>query len=243
MKYKITEKWNIGIETNLRNINSDKFDAFERQYNPKDKYSYTFVGIQYIFGKQEQSLEWVDIIEYEKAKDQTPDNSLLQKIDSLGREVAALKNRGIDSIASAIVKPVDDKVAILEGKTNNISNKVDSLMNDKQASFGAVLPSVYFETGSYAITKQNNINMAAVALYLKTNPTARLTVIAHTDKRDKSNINTKLANNRAKAVVDMLSKEYKIDKSRLDIEIKVSKDPLSTKNNAINRRADFLINK
>jgi len=243
VKYKISEKWNIGIETNLRNMNTDKFDAFVRKYNPKDKYSYTFVGVQYIFGNKEQSLEWVDMIEYEKMKDQTPDNTLLQKIDSIGREVLALKSIGIDSITAAKVKPVDDKVTILENKTADITIKVDSLMNDKKASFGAILPSVYFESGSYKITKQNYTNMAAVALYLKTNPTARLTVIAHTDKRDKSNINTKLANNRAKAVLDVLAKEYSIDKSRLDIEIKVSKDPLSSRNNSINRRVDFMINK
>lgn len=244
VKYKISEKWNIGIETNLRNVNSDKFDGFIRHNNPKDKYSYTFVGIQYIFGKQEQSLEWVDMIEYEKSKDQSISNDLLQKkIDSLATEISGIKNTRIDSIASAKVKPLDEKVEILEGKTYDISKKVDSLMVDKKANFGAVLPSIYFETGSFKVTKQNFPNMAAVALYLKTNPSARLTVIAHTDKRDKYDINNKLANNRAVAVLDMLSKEYNIDKSRLDIQVKVSKDPLSNKNNSINRRVDFIINK
>lgn len=246
VKYKISEKWNVGIETNLRNINSDKFDAFERQFNPKDKYSYTFVGVQYIFGKKEQSLEWVDVVEYEKMMEQKgSDNLLLQKIDSLGREVAALKNRSIDSIASAKVKPVDDKITGLEQKTDKISNKVDSLMCDKMVNFGSVLPSVYFETGSYRITNQNFTNLAAVALYMRSNPTARLTMIAHTDKRDilKFKVNNKLANNRAKAVLNMLAKEYNIEKSRLDIDIRVSKDPLYNKNDAINRRVDFMINK
>jgi OmpA-OmpF porin, OOP family len=243
VKYKINEKWNIGIETNLRNMNTDKFDAFVRKYNPKDKYSYTFIGIQYIFGKKERALEWVDMIEYEKMRDPvTPDTLLLQKIDSLGKEIAELKNRKVDSIASLKVAPVENKVNILEGKTTDISFKVDSLMCDKKASFGSVLPSVYFETGSYTVSKQNFKNLAAVALYMKTNPTARLTVVAHTDKRDKDNVNTKLANNRAKSVLNMLSKEYNIDKSRIDIQIKVSKDPLSNKNDAINRRVDFMIN-
>jgi len=246
VKYRITEKIFINLETNLRNLNSDKLDAFERQYNPRDKYSYTHFGINYIFGKKEKSLQWVNMVEYEKAKNGNDgNNALALKVDSLAKEVAALKNNRIDSIAKAIVKPVDDKVTIIEGKTADISNKVDSLMSDKQVSFGAVLPSVYFETGSYRITNQNFTNLAAVALYMRSNPNARLTMIAHTDKRDikKYKLNNKLANNRAKAVLNMLAKEYNIDKTRLDIDIRVSKDPLSNKNDAINRRVDFLINK
>jgi OOP family OmpA-OmpF porin len=246
VKYRITEKIFINLETNLRNLNSDKLDAFERQYNPRDKYSYTHFGINYIFGKKEKSLQWVNMVEYEKAKNGIDgNNALALRVDSLAKEVAALKNNRIDSITKAIVKPVDDKVTLLDRKTTDISNKVDSLMSDKQVSFGAVLPSVYFETGSYKISNLNFTNLAAVALYLRSNPNARLTIIAHTDKRDikKYNLNNKLANNRAKAVLNMLAKEYNIDKSRLDIDIRVSKDPLSNKNDAINRRVDFLINK
>lgn len=244
VKYKISEKFNIGIETNLRNVNSDKFDGFIRHNNPKDKYSYTFIGIQYIFGSKEQSLEWVDMIDWEKVHQQsTSDNALSLKVDSLAHEIALLKNRSMDSIASAKVKPVEEKIVAIENKTNDISNKVDSLMSDKKVSFGMILPSVYFETGSYFITRANFTNLAAVALYMKSNTTARLTIVAHTDKRDKNNINTKLAQNRSTSVMNVLSKEYNIDKSRMDVEVRVSKDPLSNKNNAINRRVDFMINK
>ncbi len=242
VKYRISEKIFINLETNLRNLNSDKLDAFERQYNPRDKYSYTHFGVHYIFGKKEKSLQWVNMGEYENAKNNTDGyDALAQKVDSLAKEVAALKNTKMDSIAQAVVKPVDEKVIALKEKTQDISDKVDSLMSDKQVSFGAVLPSVYFETGSYTITRNNFANMAAVALYLRTYPNARLTVIAHTDKRDKDGVNNKLANNRSKAVLEMLAKEYNINRSRLETMVKVSSDPLSSKNNSINRRVDFII--
>ncbi len=244
IKYRVTEKIFLNLETNLRNLNSDKLDAFERQYNPRDKYSYTHFGVNYIFGKKDKSLQWVNMVEYEKAKNGIDgNNALALKVDSLAKEVAVLKNKKIDSIAKSVVKPVDDKVVVLDKKTDDITNKVDSLMNDKKTGTGAILPSIYFKTGSSKITIQNQTNFAAVALYMKSNPSARIIIVAHTDKRDKYKINYRIANARANAAINKLVKEYNIDRSRLDVEIKVSNDPLSTKNNAINRRVDFLINK
>lgn len=241
VKYKISEKWNIGIETNLRSVNSDKFDAFERQYNPKDKYSYTFVGIQYIFGKNQKSLEWVDIIEYEKTKDQTPDSSLLHKISFLERELAILKSRDIDYNIASRTAPMEDRIKDLEHKMYKNTNQIDSVTKSKRAEFKTVLPSIYFQFDSYKIAKSNIPKIANAALYLKANPTARLILLAHTDKSGNLNANLKIANNRAEEVMNILLNDYNIDKSRIDIQIKVNTEPLSNNNNSINRRVDFFI--
>lgn len=242
VKYKISEKWNVCIETNLRNVNTDKLDAYERQYYyPKDKYSYTFVGVQYIFGKHEKALEWSSL------NASTALNSEIQsqksRIDSLNKVIADIKDNNLDSITALKINPVSNRLTNVEISTVDLTKKVDSLNNGSKSNSSIVLPSVYFKTGKYLVTKANHTNIATIALFLKSNPNVRVKIIAHTDNTGRLNTNNKLAQKRANVILYVLTNEYNINPSRLDSEIKVSTEPLSNKRNFINRRVDIIISK
>jgi OOP family OmpA-OmpF porin len=74
---------------------------------------------------------------------------------------------------------------------------------------------IYFDTGSYSIKPESEPTLKALAELLKTKNSLNVYVIGHTDMTGNFDINMKLSENRAKAVVDALVKDYGISAKRL----------------------------
>jgi OOP family OmpA-OmpF porin len=63
VKYRISKKFDIGLETSMRYTASDKFDATRGNTGVNDKYGYTSLSLTYKIGKKEDSQEWVNPFE------------------------------------------------------------------------------------------------------------------------------------------------------------------------------------
>lgn len=63
VKYRISKKFDLGIETSMRYSLSDKFDATKGRTGVNDKYGYTSLSLTYKIGKKEDAEEWVNPFE------------------------------------------------------------------------------------------------------------------------------------------------------------------------------------
>jgi outer membrane protein OmpA-like peptidoglycan-associated protein len=63
VKYRISRKFDLGLETSMRWTASDKFDATRGNTGVNDKYGYTNLSLTYKIGKNEDSQEWVNPFE------------------------------------------------------------------------------------------------------------------------------------------------------------------------------------
>ncbi|MDE5969296.1 MAG: OmpA family protein, partial [Muribaculaceae bacterium] len=82
----------------------------------------------------------------------------------------------------------------------------------------AMLATVRFKINSARISSEEMVNVYNVAEYLKANPETNLDIKGYADKATGSAAyNMKLSERRAKAVYDVLTKNYGIDASRLTI--------------------------
>ncbi|MBV7298143.1 OmpA family protein [Enterovibrio paralichthyis] len=99
----------------------------------------------------------------------------------------------------------DDRLVIdLEGLT------------DKIAQTGHVaLDGLLFEFDSDQMLPESKEVMDTLATYLKTHPDWQFYVVGHTDDKGSESYNQKLADKRAKSVVNALTKDYQIPKKQL----------------------------
>ena len=74
---------------------------------------------------------------------------------------------------------------------------------------------IYFDTGSFKIKPESDPTLKAIAELLKTKSSLNVYVVGHTDMTGNFDNNMKLSENRAKAVVDALIKDYGISAKRL----------------------------
>jgi len=63
VKFKISKHFDVGIETSIRFVTSDKLDATRGNTGINDKYGYTSLGLTYKIGKKDDSQEWVNPFE------------------------------------------------------------------------------------------------------------------------------------------------------------------------------------
>ena len=63
VKYRISKKFDLGLETSIRYSTGDKLDATRGNTGINDKYGYTSLGLTYKIGKKEDAQEWVNPFE------------------------------------------------------------------------------------------------------------------------------------------------------------------------------------
>ena len=80
---------------------------------------------------------------------------------------------------------------------------------------------VFFSINKTAVTKQEQVKVKEVADYLKANPNATVEVTGYADRgTGNPRINSRLSEQRAKSVFNMLTKQYKIAASRIKVDFK-----------------------
>ena len=109
-----------------------------------------------------------------------------------------------------------------------------------------LLSAVFFDLNSKEISYVNDKKLAIIAFYLKSNPTYKLRAIGYADVTSNSYYNYNLALDRAKVVVDVLSKKYGVNRCRLKVESRGEKYPLlilknGDKSSKMNRRVQFAV--
>ena len=103
---------------------------------------------------------------------------------------------------------------------------------------------ITFDSGSATIKASSYATLKQIAQVMKSNPDKTYQIIGHTDNDGSDTVNVPLSESRAKAVKNILKKEFEIDDSRLQTLGKGSSEPLSKENTptgkAQNRRVEIV---
>jgi hypothetical protein len=96
LKYRINNRWALGLEGMIKHLPSDRMDGVNKELSEYDKYGYTSLEIEYNFGKN------TDFVPMEF--NPTPKEDLWVK-----RELAKL-NKRVDSLNDVIENDIDPKL-------------------------------------------------------------------------------------------------------------------------------------
>ena len=128
ISYRVSNRFDIGIETSIRNVWNDKLDAWVTPGSANDKYSFTSFGITYHLKKRKEKIE--DFLE------QQP--SILANNDSI---FGLFTYKKLPSINHAIAVFNTDGVAIDTIYTDSEGKFIYSkLQSDSEVSFAPVSP-------------------------------------------------------------------------------------------------------
>jgi outer membrane protein OmpA-like peptidoglycan-associated protein/DNA-binding Xre family transcriptional regulator len=107
-----------------------------------------------------------------------------------------------------------------------------------------VLNNIFFDTGKSTLRKESTNELARLYKLLVDIPTLKIEISGHTDSKGAADMNQKLSENRAKAVVDHLIKAG-ISKNRLAYKGYGKEQPIATNDTEegrqLNRRTEFTI--
>ncbi|MDD3875095.1 MAG: OmpA family protein [Bacteroidales bacterium] len=261
-RIRVSKKIDINLEASLRNLNSDKFDAYVRPNNANDKYGYTSIGIVYRFGKRERHMEWALPSDLEQARDVIALDGVNRRIDELNNKVSDLENKlanlpqpvettgGLAPEDLQRLAELNQKLNELDEKNRDLNNRIVNLQGTTTttqtivSSDGTVRPvifSVFFDVNKSDIDRRNHERIAEAARMLIADPSINMELVGHADKTGGQRYNELLSERRAKAVRDILVSQYGIATTRLTVSYKGFSTPLSNSNYDVNRRVDFLI--
>jgi len=113
-KYKLTQRFALGLEVSLIQLPTDHFDVRDRKLTEKDAIGYTNLLVQYTFGKNKQANEWNPI-------DPTM-AELLKRIKQVETDVDSLK-KGLADVKD----DVDLLMADYEKRTNSPDSDGDGV--------------------------------------------------------------------------------------------------------------------
>lgn len=130
-------------------------------------------------------------------------------------------------------------------QTGQVTVNADA-MNKGLAGEGKIaLYGLYFDTGKAEIKPESKAQLDEMAKLLQANPALKVYIVGHTDNQGVLDNNITLSRARAKAVVDALVKNYKIDSKRLASAGVASYSPVASNANdagrAKNRRVELVL--
>ncbi|KAB1154967.1 OmpA family protein [Flavobacterium luteum] len=209
--------------------------AWDGNYAPEENNLYgqmisATIGLTYSFGENNMHGDWATIISKEMLavealdkkvgdieklmddsdKDGVPDyldvenNSIAGvAVDTKGRMVDVNKNGVPDELEKYLANNYSDKTetnTIIEGaKSESKSELIKDLVNKGYVA-------AYFEFNAVKPTSMSSDGIGFILNYLRANPTSSVDIIGYADEIGNSAYNIKLANNRSKAVKDILIK-------------------------------------
>jgi len=119
----------------------------------------------------------------------------------------------------------------------------DGLKNIEEGS-ALILNNIFFETGKSTLLPQSNAELDKIVQFLNESPISLIEISGHTDNEGSNEVNQKLSQNRAQAVVDYLISKG-IDSTRLKAVGYGSTRAIDTNETAEgrskNRRVEFLV--
>ena len=220
--YRINKSFDIGFEMTLRNLNQDNLDV-NLTGADNDSYMAAQFTLTYKIGKKnKRHALWTykDFnLAYEKERQLNP----------MGRELDSLRQR-LDYLAA------------------NDSSVTDTTYITKETIEWRynLVASIFFEFDKSAISHEAQTTLAMVARFMKENESSRVIVQGYCDERGPDDYNIRLSERRCRAVVDVLVKDFGIDRSRFEIEPRGESELLSnTKElapngiHSVNRRVDI----
>lgn len=126
----------------------------------------------------------------------------------------------------------------------NIVADAKAMGDDIERTGRVAVYGIYFDTDSYKIKPESDPTLKAIAELLNTKSSLNVYVVGHTDMTGDFDHNMKLSENRAKAVVEALVKDYGISAKRLIAKGDGPLAPVSTnktdEGRQLNRRVELV---
>ena len=145
------------------------------------------------------------------------------------------KNRGAGYQMWIIEKAVMEQNIVADPK---------AMGDDIERTGRVAIYGIYFDTDSYEIKPESEPTLKAISELLKTKTNLNVYVVGHTDMTGDFDHNMKLSENRAKAVVEALVKDYGISAKRLIAKGFGPLSPVSTnkteEGRQLNRRVELV---
>ncbi len=264
---KLNHAFDLNAELALHNlVSSDKLDA-QISGNSNDKYASGNIGISYKFGKKEKHyLAWISSREKQEFEEKLAKKNK-KLIDSLNNALIQVQNklRVLDSISNALPQPEadDDGDGVPNSRDDEPNTPKGNMVNFRGVSIVVkdtvkvektkvvldtviakdreLLFSIYFDFNKSNIKTEDKLKIVEAVKKLKANPEYLMEIRGHADKTGSAQYNEELSKKRSQAVVDMITNEFGIDAERLIRTYSGEDELLSSKDDAINRRVDFII--
>jgi outer membrane protein OmpA-like peptidoglycan-associated protein len=152
------------------------------------------------------------------------------------------KNYGVEILAKDYLFFLD--AVDMSGASSDIPVVKDFYLEKLQIGTKVVLENIYFETNKATLKPESYEQLDQVVKFMENNESVRLEISGHTDNTGSLKYNTKLSEERAKAVVDYLVSKG-IDTSRLTWKGYAFTQPVAPNNTAEgrkkNRRVEFKV--
>jgi OmpA-OmpF porin, OOP family len=129
--------------------------------------------------------------------------------------------------------------------TDKVQVDAAALSKGLQADGKVALYGLFFDTGKADIKPESKPQLDEIAKMLQANATLKVYVVGHTDNQGALDANLALSRARAQAVIDALSKNYKLDPKRLAAAGVANYAPLASNANEVgkarNRRVEVVV--
>jgi OmpA-OmpF porin, OOP family len=102
-----------------------------------------------------------------------------------------------------------------QAMTQEVVASAELFQSGLKASGHVEVPGIYFDTGKSVLKPESDASVAEIAKLLKTDPALQVYVVGHTDNVASLDLNTKLSQDRAEAVLQALVAKHGIAANRL----------------------------
>ncbi|MBL4710640.1 MAG: SPOR domain-containing protein [Flavobacteriales bacterium] len=147
LSYIINDRFDIGIESTIRNVWNDRLDAWETPGTANDKYSYTAIGVKYHLKKRNDVVKILGI-------DQPNTLAKGAKVEEEKEEVAEVVEEKKEEVAEVVEEKKDEVVPVIEEKKEEVAEVVEekkkevvSLKEGKTVSAGDKSDLTVYEGG------------------------------------------------------------------------------------------------
>ncbi len=189
---------------------------------------------------QDPIVAKIEIIDRERS--QVVATAISDPTGNYSVKIPESKEYGVEIIATGYLLYLD--MVDLSMKTYDEVVVKNFLLDRVEVGAKVILKNIYFETGKSTLKPESYAGLNNVVKLLESNPSVRIEISGHTDNVGSLNLNTKLSNNRAKAVVTYLVGKG-IPASRLEYKGYAYSQPIAPNNTAAgraqNRRVEFKV--
>jgi len=268
--YKINDRFDVFLELNLTNTPTDNLDAKPVTLSELDKYSYTAIGIRYTIGKHKKSYKWnpkpcyynylengidnlkdncvdmgnsIDTLEQCCSKKNYIDPCDTSTVDTDGDAIPDCRDLEENSPKNAIVNFQGIALVVKDSVNNtpsNNNNNPGGIMNGNGGAANIFFDPIYFEYNKSSIQESPNMTIVNLALFMKKFPNSRIQISGNCDSKASNEYNFNLSERRCNSIMNILIKEFDINRNRFSIKPN-GKKHLLFKQNDYNRRVDFTL--
>ncbi len=129
MNFRVSDRIDIGLESSMRYINSDRLDLTEVVGSSRDLYNYTGIGITIRLGRNTRSMDWAPPSQVLYPGDPSRLERLAERARSNEQKISALEQKHDEDIASLReeVASVTDGQAELGQRTTEVFGAFEDL--------------------------------------------------------------------------------------------------------------------